>query len=217
MRKLLQGAILAVAVLAPAAPAQAAAPGPLMLALACGGCHGTRGVSAGTSMPSLAGQSKEYFVVAMKRFRSGERPSTVMGRLAKGYSDAEIEAMAGFFARQRPARQGPPADAGLAEKGRAVYYKQCRSCHLDGRLWAQFHQYREFDKQCGRCHADYGNGTKDDTPAIAGQWPEYLEIQLDDFTSGRRPMSERKARKLKALSRGDLEAAAHFYASQPAE
>jgi sulfide dehydrogenase cytochrome subunit len=35
----------------------------------------------------------------LKAFRSGERPSTVMGRLAKGYSDAEIDALAAYFSQ----------------------------------------------------------------------------------------------------------------------
>lgn len=200
--------------LALAALAQAAPPGAAMLANACGGCHGTGGASAGPAMPSLAGQPQAYFAAAMKQYRSGERPSTVMGRLAQGYSDAQIDAMAAYFAAQKPVRQNGPADARLAEQGRAVFYKQCKYCHLDGQLWSQFHRYREFDRQCGHCHADYGDEAKGDTPAIAGQWPRYLEIQLDEFKRGARKMSQRKAQKLNALSREDMEAVAHFYASQ---
>jgi len=37
----------------------------------------------------------------MKQFKSGEQPSTVMGQLAKGYSDGEIEAIAAYFAAER--------------------------------------------------------------------------------------------------------------------
>jgi cytochrome c553 len=36
----------------------------------------------------------------MQAFRSGERPSTVMGRIAKGYSDEEIHAIAAWVAEQ---------------------------------------------------------------------------------------------------------------------
>jgi cytochrome c553 len=43
----------------------------------------------------------------MKQFRSGARPSTLMGQLAKGYSDGEIDLIAAFFAAQR-AGETPP-------------------------------------------------------------------------------------------------------------
>jgi len=36
----------------------------------------------------------------MEAFRSGERPSTVMGRIAKGFSDDEIHAIAAWLAAQ---------------------------------------------------------------------------------------------------------------------
>lgn len=207
--------ILCVACLADGAQA---APSAVLLSVVCGGCHGTLGVSAGLSMPSLAGQSKQYFIAAMKQYRSGERPSTVMGRLAKGYSDAEIEAMASFYARMRPSPVKRPADAGLAEKGRAVFYRQCRICHLDrGPLWREIHRNRDYDGTCRHCHADYGNDGDEATPLIASQWPRYLSLQLQEFKDGRRPMSRTKASRLKSLSEEDIEAVASFYASQPAE
>ena len=36
----------------------------------------------------------------MKAFRDGSRPSTIMGRIAKGYTDAEITAMANYISSQ---------------------------------------------------------------------------------------------------------------------
>lgn len=158
----------------------AAPPTSVLLSIACGGCHGTLGASAAPTMPSLAGQSKEYFIGAMKAFRSGQRPSTVMGRLAKGYSDAEIDAMGSFYARFKPAVQRPPVDAVLAEKGRAVFYKRCRFCHLDrGPLWRQIHRSRDHDPQCRHCHADYGSRPGEATPSVAGQGVQYLAMELE--------------------------------------
>ena len=37
----------------------------------------------------------------MRAFRDGKRPATVMHQLAKGYSDAQIDALAGYFAAQK--------------------------------------------------------------------------------------------------------------------
>lgn len=71
-----------------------------MLALSCAGCHGTDGESPG-SMPSLKGHDSFYIARTLKQFRSGERPSTVMGRIMTGYTDAEIEALAEHFERLR--------------------------------------------------------------------------------------------------------------------
>lgn len=69
------------------------------LAANCANCHGTAGRSAG-AMPSLAGQKKEELVARMMDFRDGKRAATIMHQLAKGYSDAQIELIAGYFARQ---------------------------------------------------------------------------------------------------------------------
>jgi cytochrome c553 len=49
----------------------------------------------------LAGRSKDDIVTQMKAFKSGARPATVMHQLAKGYSDAQIEVIAAYFAAQK--------------------------------------------------------------------------------------------------------------------
>jgi cytochrome c553 len=69
-----------------------------MLADTCAGCHGTDGASTGPATPSIAGNSEIYTVDTMMAFKSGERPSTVMGRIAKGYSEEEFKLMGSYFA-----------------------------------------------------------------------------------------------------------------------
>ena len=97
---------------APPAPPIAAAPIPFAapnltplgaraLAANCAACHGTNGNSAGGAVPGLARANKDYFVTQMKAFREGKRDATVMHQIAKGYSDAEIAALADFFAAQK--------------------------------------------------------------------------------------------------------------------
>lgn len=73
--------------------ALADAPSPTVLANTCFSCHGTDGKSAG-AMPSLAGKSASYIAQTLREFRSDKRENTVMSRIAKGFSDAEIEALA---------------------------------------------------------------------------------------------------------------------------
>ena len=67
------------------------------MAANCSYCHGPDGKSRG-AIPNLAGLEPGYFVEQMKAFRDGSRPATVMKKHAAGYTDAEFEAMAKYFA-----------------------------------------------------------------------------------------------------------------------
>lgn len=72
------------------------------LAATCANCHGTNGKAQdGSAVVSLAGMPKDYIVKQMKDFQSGARPATIMHQLAKGYSDAQIEQIATYFAAQK--------------------------------------------------------------------------------------------------------------------
>jgi sulfide dehydrogenase cytochrome subunit len=77
-----------------------AAPGPTGAAMAatCAGCHGTDGKLTTIEMVPLAGMAEAEFVRAMQDFRSGKRQSTLMGHVAKGFTDSEVRAMARYFA-----------------------------------------------------------------------------------------------------------------------
>ena len=96
MKYLPLGAILVFA-LAFAGRSQAT-PTAAMLGNPCIACHGANGVNAG-AIPSLQGYPKEVIVSALDAFRTDSRPATIMGRIAKGYSDAEIDALGEFFSR----------------------------------------------------------------------------------------------------------------------
>ncbi|MDD5297887.1 MAG: c-type cytochrome [Rhodocyclaceae bacterium] len=203
-------ALLTSGLLLAAAGAQAGASTPAMLSNACAGCHGTHGESAGPSMPSLAGQSKAAIVTAMKEFKGipkkdaegkpvldkdgkpvlETRTSTVMGRLAKGYTDAEIEAMGDFFAGQKHHSPAQAVDKAKVAKGAELQ-----------------------EKHCIRCHVEDGKEGKDNSPIMAGQWLKYLQVQMDLYTGGQRKMSEKMAEKVKPLSKEELDAVLHFYAS----
>ena len=72
------------------------------LAATCANCHGTNGkATEGSSVGSLAGLGKAYHIAQMKAFKTGTRPATVMHQLSKGYSDAQIETLATYFAAQK--------------------------------------------------------------------------------------------------------------------
>jgi cytochrome subunit of sulfide dehydrogenase len=80
----------------PAGGAAAADPRATIVARSCNSCHGPDGYSPG-AIPSIRGMPQQSFIKAMQDFRSGRRSGTIMGRLAKAYSDAEIRAMAEYF------------------------------------------------------------------------------------------------------------------------
>ena len=107
----LVAAVLAAGV--PASAQQPAAPPPAFaapnlsesgvrsMAAACAACHGTQGkAAAGSSVPGLAGRARQEIVAAVGEFRDNKRPATVMHQIAKGYSDAEIAAIAEYFSKQ---------------------------------------------------------------------------------------------------------------------
>jgi len=190
MKQRWSGWALAAGALAFSATAFAAPPSAEMISFACAGCHGTNGGSAGLTMPSLANQSKTAIVDAMKKFKSGERPSTVMGRLAKGYSDADFEAMGTFFSKQKLHFTNQTVNPALAKKGADLQ-----------------------EANCSRCHLEDGKEGKDDTPVMASQWLSYLQMQMELYQSGKRKMPEKMAEKVKPLSKQDMEALLHFYAS----
>lgn len=69
------------------------------LAHACAGCHGTYGHSQAPT-PSIAGKSEDEFLAAMRDFKSGQRVSSVMNRIARAYTEEDFVALAQFFKKQ---------------------------------------------------------------------------------------------------------------------
>lgn len=92
----LPGLAAGLVLVAAALPASAQAP---LAAEGCYGCHGPSGAGAG-AIPAIAGRDAADLRAAMLAFRANERPGTIMGRVARGYTEAEITAIAEHFARQ---------------------------------------------------------------------------------------------------------------------
>ncbi len=68
-------------------------------ATACSGCHGPAAPSA--AVPPLHGRPSGDIVAAMQDFRTGQRPATVMDRIARGFTDEEARAIASWLSQQR--------------------------------------------------------------------------------------------------------------------
>ena len=104
------GLALAAAVAVPVA-AQEQAAYARSLAANCFACHGTDGRSVGGVPPSIAGQNKEIMLQVMKDFKANKRPATVMHQQARGYTDEQLELIAGYFAGMKPGSADPAPSA----------------------------------------------------------------------------------------------------------
>jgi len=58
------------------------------------------GILAALVIPRIAGRKSSDIATAMREYRSGAWPSSVMGRIAKGFDDSQIDAIAAWFAAQ---------------------------------------------------------------------------------------------------------------------
>ena len=170
--------------------------GAVDLANTCAGCHGTDGNSVGPATPSLAGISSEYFKEAMMDYQDPEgRASTIMSRIAKGYTEEEINLMAGYFSKQKMVRRDQAFDANKAKAGKKLHKKYCEKCHEDG-----------------------GRSAEDDAGILAGQWMDYLHFTMSDFTSGKREMTKKMKKRVEKLQKdkgdGAIDDLIHYYGSQ---
>ncbi len=165
-----------------------------MLSNTCAVCHGPNGASRGPGIPTIAGLSSDYFVDVMEGFKTGDVPSTIMDRIAKGYTSEEFKLMADFYAKKSfVVAKGQASDPKLAKKGGKLHEKYCEKCHSDG-----------------------GRLAVDDAGILTGQWKAYTQATLEDFISGDRKAPKKMAKKLQKLIKkeGDkgIKALLEFYA-----
>ena len=67
----------------------------------CDRCHGINGNSIDVRVPALAAQRADYLDKALRSYRDGERKGSVMAAMTSTLSDADIEGLAYYYARQR--------------------------------------------------------------------------------------------------------------------
>jgi cytochrome c553 len=70
-----------------------------LLASNCFQCHGTNG--KGPGFDSLAGKSSSEIYKELKEFQSGKEGNGIMARHAMGYTDAQMQLIANWFASQK--------------------------------------------------------------------------------------------------------------------
>jgi sulfide dehydrogenase cytochrome subunit len=162
------------------------------LARTCNNCHGINGVSVGQTMPSIGGLSEAYLKQVLMQWKSGERFSASMGRLVKGYSDEELAAIAGYYAKLPWVPVAQNTDAKLLAHGKDAV------------------------ERCVTCHGDTGSEPDDDvTPRLNGQWAKYMELELMKYRDDAVKMTHKKMRtNARKLDEEGLKSAPEFFASQ---
>ena len=171
----------------------------------CNDCHGEKGVSSDSDMPSIAGYSEttiidmfdvyldEVRIARKSKFRHGDtkRLETDMLTIAKELSQEQIEALATYYSKQIfiPAKQA--FDAALAKKGEKLHEDRCIKCHEDG-----------------------GASADDDSGILAGQLMPFLAQSFQDYQTGDRETEEGMLKKINKLSEEEINSLLHYYASQ---
>lgn len=151
---------------------------------ACAGCHGRDG-NVKTDTPTLAGQDAAYLGAAIKAYAAGTRKHELMEGAVAALSDADIDALASFYAQQEPVTRkvhAPPTVAALIDR-------------------------------CDRCHGIGGNSPDPRIPSLAGQNEAYLARVIEVYGKGGRHNSI-MSKMSEQLSLTDIKALAAHYASQ---
>ncbi len=68
-----------------------------MIALSCHTCHGIDNQLVNPGLPKLNLQPVLELEDALLGFKYDKKPSTIMGRISKGYTDRELRAVALYF------------------------------------------------------------------------------------------------------------------------
>lgn len=135
----------------------------------CVQCHGVDGAGRGIgAFPKLAGQQVEYQMRALKAYRDGTRHSGTMAAVAGDLTDARIEELARHFGSL--SRTGAPS--GYASP-------------MGERIATRGIPERDIPA-CIECHGPAAGPRNPAYPDLAGQYPEYLRLQLQLFAENRR-------------------------------
>jgi len=157
----------------------------------CARCHGLDGIATKPAMPHLNGQLDNYLLASMKKMQKGRLPTEVQNHVPAALSESELAAIAQYYQAVKATRPVQETDPEKVARGEVVFRNRCNDCHGDNG--------READK---------------DAPLMAGQNLQYLINQIHLFVSGKRKFGFLQDDAFKGQSLEDLDAVAHFFASQ---
>lgn len=168
----------------------------------CESCHGPKGVSSNTNIPSIAGIPEFNQIDQMLRYLEGRPAATVqyvhgdtskkgdMVSIVESLTEIQIEQIAKYYSEIDFVRAEQPYDEVLAAQGKAIHLKGCESCHAEG-----------------------GSDPFDEASILAGQQKGYLLTTLQQFNQGKRSVDKKMDEAIKSLSADELLALSEYYAS----
>jgi len=130
----------------------------------CLACHGEKGVSETSEVPSLAGMPADFTLIQLFLFRQGTRKVEIMNDLAKDMSDDDLRKFSDYFSKLPPPKATEAADPAIAARAQAVIAKN----------------------HCGSCHNPDFSG-REQMPRLAAQREDYLLKSLRDYKAAQRP------------------------------
>jgi cytochrome c553/cytochrome c5 len=180
---------------------------PDVIGESCARCHGLDGRGRGlAAFPKLAGQRPEYLLAALTAYGRGARPSGIMQPIAAGLTEEQRRAVVVYYSRLpagAPSEDFDSSARASIDRGETIAAEgipdrgvpSCRDCHGPS-PWARNPVY----------------------PALAGQYADYLILQLELFRAGRRggsPYAHLMDHVARRLSREQMRDVALYYASLP--
>jgi cytochrome c553 len=168
----------------------------------CSACHGPGGISISPVFPNLAGQQAAYIMLQLDAFRSHQRgdpnAQAYMWGMASQLSDDTIQALANYYAAQKPAKIPPGNNAALLAEGKQIYTQGIKAENVPA---------------CASCHGANAEGAAA-FPRLAGQHIDYLVAQLKGFKSGLRANAPIMLGVTKTMSTEEMTAVATYAASR---
>lgn len=174
--------------------------------LYCSACHGDDGNSPSRNWPSLTGQKPDYVMKTLLDYkrdmrRDHYRKAYVMTRVSRLLDSGQMADLAAYYARQPAPVVPPQTDLKLTKAGATL---------------ARRGDDKRGISPCTACHGEHGeSGVTPDTPALAGQTPEYFIQAMKMYRAGMRTSDVGGVMRMfaKPLTDKEIVALAHYYAS----
>ncbi|THF60685.1 c-type cytochrome [Pseudothauera rhizosphaerae] len=155
----------------------------------CVACHAADGNSQLSANPKIAGQIPQYLEKQLHEFKAGVRQDPVMSAMAAIVEDADVPAVAQYFASQT-LQPEPTKNLETVELGQKIW----RAGIADKGVPA-----------CAACHGPAGAGLPAQYPRLSGQFAEYTALQLQKFRDGGRDNDPNQMMRTIALKLTDAE------------
>lgn len=172
----------------------------------CSGCHGLKGISLNSTVPTIAGQAFTLIEDGLLAFRASDSACSKT-ELLQGEAAALLAAMCAFVATLEN-----QDIAALAEFYESQAFVPARQSFDSSRAseGARIHQ----ESGCETCHSQGGRQSNGMAAILAGQWTPYLERSLLRIRAGEKMGPKVMNEAIRQLTDGDIQALLSYYASQ---